>query len=72
MARSALIPVTAKVLASLEKGLFKVALPNGHVLLGHVSPKKEDVVNRILPGSTVSLELTPRDLSKGRILQVLE
>lgn len=72
MARSVLIPVPGKIVEQVQPNLYKVALPNGHELLGHLSEKIKMKATTVLPGTNVSLELTPRDLSKGRILQVLE
>ncbi len=72
MARSALICVSGEVLEQIQYNLFKVALENGHELLGHVSEKIKIQTTRVLPGARVNVELTPRDLSKGKILDVLE
>ena len=49
--------------------MFRVELPNGHKVLGHVSGKMRMNFIRILPGDTVTLELSPYDLSRGRIIR---
>ena len=68
MAREDLIEVEAKVLKSLPNTKFEVELINGgHVLLAHVSGKIRMNNIRILPGDTVIVELSPYDLSNGRI-----
>ncbi len=72
MARSELISLTGEVMTRLDERLYKVLLPNGHELLGHLGEKVKRDSTRCLPGVRVSLELTPRDLSRGRILKVLE
>ena len=61
------IEAQGRVLEALPNALFKVVLDNGHEILGHISGKMR--LNRImiLPGDTVTVELTPYDLSKGRI-----
>ena len=48
--------------------MFKVELENGHVVLGHISGKLRMNFIRILPGDKVTIELSPYDLSKGRII----
>ena len=48
--------------------MFKVELENGHIVLGHISGKLRMNYIRILPGDKVTLEMSPYDLSKGRII----
>ena len=61
------IELEGTVLETLPNALFKVELENGHVVLGHISGKMRMHYIRIIPGDRVSLEMTPYDLSKGRI-----
>ena len=59
--------VEGKVLEALPNAMFQVELENGHVVLAHVSGKIRMNFIRILPGDKVTIELTPYDLSRGRI-----
>ena len=59
--------VEGKVLESLPNAMFKVEIPGGRVILGHISGKMRVHHIRILPGDKVKLELSPYDLTKGRI-----
>lgn len=63
------ITVEGKVLETLPNAMFRVELPNGHKVLAHVSGKMRMNFIRILPGDTVTLELSPYDLSRGRIIR---
>jgi translation initiation factor IF-1 len=68
MAREDLIEVEAKVIEVLPNTKFKVELvQNGHIVLAHVSGKIRMNNIRILPGDKVTVELSPYDLSRGRI-----
>ena len=68
MAREDLIEVEAKVIEVLPNTKFKVELiSNGHVVLAHVSGKIRMNNIRILPGDKVTVELSPYDLTRGRI-----
>jgi translation initiation factor IF-1 len=67
MAKKDAIEVEGKVVELLPNTMFRVELPNGHRILAHISGKMRLHFIRILPGDTVSLELSPYDLSKGRI-----
>ncbi len=67
MAREDLIEVEAKVIEVLPNTKFKVELDNGHIVLAHVSGKIRINNIRILPGDKVTVELSPYDLSRGRI-----
>lgn len=62
------ITVDAKVLESLPNTMFRVELPNQHVILAHISGKMRMHYIRILPGDTVTVEISPYDLSRGRIV----
>jgi len=62
------ITVDGKVLETLPNAMFRVQLANGHKVLAHVSGKMRMNFIRILPGDTVTLELSPYDLSRGRIV----
>ncbi len=58
----------AVVRESLPNAKFRVELPNGHQILAHVSGKMRMHYIRILPGDLVTLEMSPYDLTKGRIV----
>ena len=62
------IKVDATVLDALPNAVFKVALENGHEVLAHVSGKMRMHFIRILPGDSVTVELSPYDLTRGRIV----
>ncbi|OGI22832.1 MAG: translation initiation factor IF-1 [Candidatus Melainabacteria bacterium RIFOXYA12_FULL_32_12] len=55
------------IVESLPNAMFKVELENGHMVLAHISGKIRKNFIRILPGDKVKVELTPYDLSRGRI-----
>jgi len=59
------------VAESLPSATFKVRLENGHEVLGHISGKMRVHYIRLLPGDKVIIEMSPYDLSKGRIVQRL-
>ena len=65
MSKSDVIEITGKV---LENAMFQVELENGHQVLAHISGKLRMNYIRILPGDKVTIELSPYDLSKGRII----
>ena len=67
MSKQDVIEVEGKVLEALPNAMFQVELENGHVVLAHVSGKIRMNFVRILPGDKVTIELTPYDLSRGRI-----
>ena len=67
MARNDTIEVEGKVLEIIPGGKFKVELENGHIVEAHVSGKIRMNYIHILPGDTVTIELTPYDLTHGRI-----
>jgi translation initiation factor IF-1 len=61
------IEVEGSVIEPLPNAMFKVELDNGHVVLAHISGKMRKYYIRILPGDRVTVELSPYDLSRGRI-----
>ncbi|NCF75229.1 MAG: translation initiation factor IF-1 [Xanthomonadaceae bacterium] len=61
------IEVTGRVLETLPAATFKVELENGHIILAHLSGKMRMFKIRLLPGDKVKMEMTPYDLTKGRI-----
>ena len=67
MSKEDVIEVEGTVVEALPKAMFQVELENGHVVLAHVSGKMRMNFIRILPGDKVTMELTPYDLSRGRI-----
>ncbi|HAH19747.1 MAG TPA: translation initiation factor IF-1 [Candidatus Omnitrophica bacterium] len=67
MAKEEAIEVEGVVKESLPNAMFRVELENGHVVLAHVSGKMRMHFIRILPGDKVKMELSPYDLTKGRI-----
>jgi len=69
MAKEEAIIVTGTVLETLPNATFRVELENKHKVLAHVSGKMRMHFIRILPGDKVTLEMSPYDLSKGRIVR---
>ena len=67
MSKEDVIEIEGTVIESLPNAQFRVELPNGHQLLAHISGKLRMNFIRILPGDKVTVELSPYDLSKGRI-----
>jgi translation initiation factor IF-1 len=63
------IVVTGEILETLPNAMFKVKLENGHEVLAHVSGKMRMYFIRIVPGDTVTIELSPYDLTRGRIIR---
>lgn len=61
------IKVDGEVMETLPNALFRIKLDNGHEILGHLSGKMRMNFIKILPGDHVSVEMTPYDLTKGRI-----
>ena len=68
MAKEEGIQVEGKVVEPLPNAMFHVELENGHIILAHISGKMRKHYIRILPGDRVFLELSPYDLSRGRIV----
>jgi translation initiation factor IF-1 len=67
MAESDAVEVEGTVLEPLPNAMFRVELDNGHKVLAHISGKMRMHYIRILPGDRVTVELSPYDLSRGRI-----
>ena len=68
MAKDDVIEVEGKVIDTMPNAMFTVELENGHLVLAHISGKLRQNFIRILPGDKVTMELSPYDLSKGRII----
>ena len=68
MSKDDVIEIEGKVIEKLPNTMFRVELENGHVVLAHISGKLRHNFIRILPGDKVTMELSPYDLSKGRII----
>jgi translation initiation factor IF-1 len=68
MVKKDAIRLEAKVLDALPNAVFKVELENGHHVMAHVSGKMRMHFIRILPGDTVTIEMSPYDLTRGRIV----
>ena len=67
MAKEDVIEMQGTILDTLPNTMFKVELENGHVVIAHISGKMRKNYIRILTGDKVTVELTPYDLTKGRI-----
>ena len=67
MAKQDVIEIEGKVIDTLPNAQFKVKLENGHEILAHVSGKIRMHYIRILPGDKVTVEISPYDLTRGRI-----
>ncbi|SMF07576.1 translation initiation factor IF-1 [Desulfovibrio gilichinskyi] len=67
MAKEEAIEVEGVVQEALPNAMFRVELENGHIILGHISGKLRKFYIRILPGDKVKVELSPYDLTRGRI-----
>ena len=67
MAKEDVIELEGTVLEALPNAMFKVELENGHTILAHISGKMRKFYIRILPGDRVKVELSPYDLTRGRI-----
>ncbi|WP_105616882.1 translation initiation factor IF-1 [Vallitalea okinawensis] len=68
MSKKDVIEVEGKVLEKLPNAMFQVELENGHKILAHISGKLRMHYIRILPGDKVTIEMSPYDLTKGRII----
>lgn len=68
MARKDLIQTEGTIIEALPNAMFRIELDNGHRVLAHVSGKMRMHFIRILPGDRVVVELSPYDLSRGRIV----
>ena len=67
MAKEDVIEMDGKVLETLPNTMFRVELDNGHLVTAHISGRMRKHYLRILTGDKVKVELTPSDLTKGRI-----
>lgn len=67
MAKSDVIEVEGTVIEALPNAVFQVELPNGHRIMAHISGKMRMNFIRIYPGDKVTMELSPYDLTRGRI-----
>ena len=68
MSKADIIEIEGVVVEKLPNAMFKVELENGHIVLAHISGKLRMNFIKILPGDKVTLEMSPYDLSKGRIV----
>ena len=67
MSKEDVIEIEGKVVEKLPNAMFQVELENGHQVLAHISGKLRKNFIRILPGDKVTMEMSPYDLTKGRI-----
>lgn len=67
MAKEDIIEVQGTVSETLPNAMFRVKLDNGHIILAHISGKMRMHFIRILPGDKVTVEMSPYDLTRGRI-----
>ena len=67
MSKSDVIEMEGKVIEALPNAMFQVELQNGHKILAHISGKMRMNFIRIYPGDKVTIELSPYDLTRGRI-----
>ncbi|MDR1820981.1 MAG: translation initiation factor IF-1 [Oscillospiraceae bacterium] len=67
MAKEDFVEIEGKVLESLPNAQFKVELPNGHTIFAHISGKLRMHYIKILPGDRVTVQISPYDLTRGRI-----
>ena len=67
MAKQSAIEQDGTILESLSNAMFRVELENGHIIVAHMSGKMRKNYIRLVPGDKVDVELTPYDLTKGRI-----
>jgi translation initiation factor IF-1 len=68
MAKEETIQMQGEIVETLPNATFRVKLENGHIILGHISGKMRMHYIRILPGDKVTVEMTPYDLTRGRIV----
>ena len=67
MAKEEVLEMEGTVIEALPNAMFQIELSNGHQILGHISGKLRMNFIRILPGDKVKVELSPYDLTRGRI-----
>ncbi|MBR0131749.1 MAG: translation initiation factor IF-1 [Clostridiales bacterium] len=68
MSKSDVLEIEGKVVEKLPNAMFRVELENGHIVLAHISGKLRMNYIKIVPGDKVTLEMSPYDLTKGRII----
>ena len=68
MSKDDAIQMAGEITENLPNAMFRVKLENGHVVLGHISGKRRMHYIRILPGDKVTVEMTPYDLTRARII----
>ena len=67
MSKNDVIEMEGKIIEALPNAMFQVELPNGHRIMAHISGKMRMNFIRIYPGDKVTIELSPYDLTRGRI-----
>ena len=67
MSKQGMIELKGTILETLPNAMFRVELENGHVVLAHIAGKMRMHYIRLLPGDKVKIELSPYDLTRGRI-----
>ena len=70
MSKEDVIEVSGKIIEALPNATFQVELENGHKILAHVSGKLRMNFIRILPGDKVTVEMSPYDLTKGKVMVI--
>ena len=68
MAKQSAIEQDGKIIEALSNAMFRVELENGHEIIAHISGKMRMQYIKILPGDKIKVEMSPYDLSKGRIV----
>ena len=68
MAKQSAIEQDGKIIEALSNAMFRVELENGHEIIAHISGKMRMHYIKILPGDKIKVEMSPYDLSKGRIV----
>jgi len=68
MAKQSAIEQDGSIIEALSNAMFRVELENGHIVIAHISGKMRMHYIRILPGDKVGVEMSPYDLSRGRII----
>ena len=68
MSKDDVIQMAGEIVENLPNAMFRVKLENGHVVLGHISGKMRMHYIRIVPGDKVTVEMTPYDLTRARII----
>lgn len=71
MAKQGVIEQKGEIIEALGNAMFRIELENGHKIIGHISGKMRTHFIRLTPGDSVVVEMSPYDLTKGRITQRL-